>query len=237
MEKQMKSATTFRAGVEACLPTVLGYLGIGIAAGVVGKSVGLSIFAILMMSVFIYAGSAQFIICGMIAIQAPVASIVFTAFLVNLRHFLMSMSVAPHFKQANLLESIGIGTLLTDESYGVLATELTKKSKVTVPWMNGLNIMAYSTWIIATVLGGLLGEYIPSPESFGLDFALIGMFIGLFVLQVDLPMRKRTRQTIIVLASVCVSLYLMMALLSPEISVLIATLLGCLVGVVTNHDN
>jgi 4-azaleucine resistance transporter AzlC len=237
MESQGKSAVTFREGVEACLPTVLGYLGIGLAAGVVGKGVGLSIFSILMMSVFIYAGSAQFIICGMIAIQAPVASIVFTAFLVNLRHFLMSMSVAPHFRSANLLESIGIGTLLTDESYGVLTTVLAKKQPVTVPWMNGLNIMAYLTWIAATVLGGLIGEYIPSPERFGLDFALIAMFIGLFVLQVDLPIRKRTRQTIIVLISVCVSLYLLMSVLSPELSVLIATLIGCLVGVVTNHDN
>ncbi|MGM0124512.1 azaleucine resistance protein AzlC [Enterococcus sp. AZ194] len=237
MEKQMKPTITFREGVEACLPTVLGYLGIGLAAGVVGKSVGLSVFSILMMSVFIYAGSAQFIICGMIAIQAPVASIVFTAFLVNLRHFLMSMSVAPHFKQANLWESIGIGTLLTDESYGVLATELAKKQTISVAWMNGLNVMAYLTWIVATIIGGLIGEYIPSAEKFGLDFALIAMFIGLFVLQVDLPIRKRTRQTIVVLVSVCVSLYLMMAVLSPELSVLIATLFGCFVGVVTNHDN
>lgn len=61
---------TFAEGVKACVPTILGYLGIGFALGVVGKGVGLSVFAIFLMSIIVYAGSAQFIICGLIAIQA-----------------------------------------------------------------------------------------------------------------------------------------------------------------------
>lgn len=46
--------------------------------------------------------------------------------MVNFRHFLMSLSVARHFKQVNLFNRIGLGTLLTDESYGVLTVELLK---------------------------------------------------------------------------------------------------------------
>lgn len=98
-----KDYTTFKEGVNACVPTILGYAGIGLAAGVVGKSVGLSILEIGLMSIFIYAGSAQFIICGMLALHSPVSAIIFTTFLVNLRHFLMSMSVAPYFKRILLL--------------------------------------------------------------------------------------------------------------------------------------
>ncbi len=171
---------TFVDGMKACVPTILGYLGIGFALGVVGKGVGLSVFAIFLMSVIVYAGSAQFIICGLIAIQAPITSIIATVFLVNLRHFLMSLSVAPYFRQASLLENVGIGTLLTDESYGVLTMALKRMGKVSVAWTNGLNICAYLTWIVATVLGGLLGNFIPEPEIFGLDFALVAMFLGLF---------------------------------------------------------
>ena len=81
---------TFNQGIQACVPTIFGYLGIGFAMGVVGKGIGLSVFQIFLMSLIVYAGSAQFIICGMIAIQAPLSSIVLTVFLVNLRHFLMS---------------------------------------------------------------------------------------------------------------------------------------------------
>lgn len=233
---RQKGYATFRDGIDACIPTILGYVGIGIASGVVGKSVGLSIIEIALMSILVYAGSAQFIICGMLAIHSPVSAIIFTTFLVNLRHFLMSMSVAPYFKKEPLVTSIGIGTLLTDESYGVLMTALTNEKPVTAIWTNGLNITAYLTWIVSTVLGGLLGNWIPDPNILGLDFALVAMFIGLFVLQVDTPMRKRTKHTSIVLLTVCFSLYVLMFFLSPEISVMVATLLGCTIGVTVRND-
>ncbi|MDH6364946.1 4-azaleucine resistance transporter AzlC [Enterococcus sp. PF1-24] len=236
MEDVSVGYRTFREGVKACLPTVLGYVGIGIAAGVVGKGVGLSVLEIMAMSVLIYAGSAQFIICGMLAIQAPIVAIIATTFLVNLRHFLMSMSVAGYFKNVPLLKSIGIGTLLTDESYGVLVTALNNQHKVSVAWTNGLNITAYLTWILATGVGGILGNFLPNPEMLGMDFALTGMFLGLFVLQADLPIRKRTKQTILLLIVVCSSLFILMKFVSAELAVIIATLLGCLVGTVTQNE-
>lgn len=233
---ETKGYMTFNEGVKACVPTILGYAGIGIAAGVVGKSVGLSILEIALMSILVYAGSAQFIICGMIAIQAPISAIILTTFLVNLRHFLMSMSVATYFKKESLKTSVGIGTLLTDESYGVLMTALNNDYSVSSKWTNGLNLTAYISWIFATVIGGLLGNWIPDPHLLGLDFALVAMFVGLFVLQVDLPIRKQTKKTVLVLLTVCVSLYFLMAFVSPELSILIATLLGCTVGVVLRDE-
>lgn len=229
-----KGYETFREGVNACIPTILGYVGIGIAAGVVGKSVGLSIIEIALMSILVYAGSAQFIICGMLAIQSPISAIILTTFLVNLRHFLMSMSVATFFKKEALNTSIGIGSLLTDESYGVLMTALNKNYSVTSKWINGLNITAYLAWIIATVFGGLLGKWIPDPQLLGLDFALIAMFVGLFVLQIDMPIRKQTKKTVIVVLTVCLSLFILMRFISPEFSILLSTLFGCLVGVIQN---
>lgn len=226
-----KGYETFREGVYACLPTVLGYAGIGIAAGVVGKSVGLSVFQVALMSILVYAGSAQFIICGMLAIQAPVSAIILTTFLVNLRHFLMSMSVASHFSEEPLVTNIGIGSLLTDESYGVLMTAIANEHKISSVWTHGLNITAYLAWIGSTVIGAMLGNWIPDPNMLGLDFALVAMFAGLFVLQVDTAIKKSTKKTLIVLLSVCLSLYILMRFVSPEVAVLAATLFGCGVGV------
>ncbi|WP_086313023.1 azaleucine resistance protein AzlC [Enterococcus sp. 7F3_DIV0205] len=234
MEK--KEYLTFREGINACIPTILGYLGIGIAAGVVGKNVGLTIVEIALMSVLVYAGGAQFIICGMLAIHSPISAIIFTTFLVNLRHFLMSMSVASYFKKEPLITSIGIGTLLTDESYGVLMTALNNEHRVSSAWTHGLNITAYLAWIFSTILGGLLGTFIPDPYLLGLDFALVAMFAGLFILQVEIPIKRNTKETLIVLATVCLSLYFFMGFFSPEISVLFSTLLGCTVGLVNHRE-
>lgn len=225
----------FEDGVIACIPTILGYLGIGFAMGVVGKGIGLSIIDIIIMSIIVYAGSAQFIICALLAINAPMTTIVATVFLVNLRHFLMSLSVAPYFKQTPFLSAIGIGSLLTDESYGVLTTALQQHKPVTAKWTHGLNLMAYLSWIFATFLGGLLGSFIPDPELLGLDFALVAMFIGLFLFQVERPLKKKTKQTLLILTTVVVILVVSMVWTTAEVAMIIATLAGCLVGTVTHH--
>ncbi len=230
------SYTSFSQGVKACIPTVMGYLGIGIAMGVVGKNVGLSVFEVMLMSIIVYAGSAQFIICGLLVIQAPITTIIATVFLVNLRHFLMSLSVASYFQKSSLIENIGIGTLLTDESYGVLVTALKSGHKVGVPWVYGLNILAYLSWILATGLGAWLGSFIPDPEKLGLDFALVAMFLGLFLFQLEFPLRYHTKQTILVVLTVIISLYVLMIFSSPEIAVIASTLIGCLVGVLTDEQ-
>jgi predicted branched-subunit amino acid permease len=36
----------------------------------------------------------------------------------------------------------------------------------------------YASWVTFTTLGNLIGGLIPNPEQFGLDFALVAMFVG-----------------------------------------------------------
>ena len=236
MEEKLDGVQTFNEGIKACIPTIMGYLGIGIAMGIVGKAIGLAVWQVFLMSVVVYAGSAQFIICGLLAIGAPIPSVVFTVFLVNLRHFLMSLSVANHFKKDSLLSGIGIGTLLTDESYGVLMATLAQRPAVSSRWTHGLNITAYATWILATVIGAMLGNFIPDPNVLGLDFALTAMFLGLFLFQVQLPLKFQKNKTIIILIVTAVSLYLLMAVVSAELAVIISTLLGCGIGVTLKDE-
>lgn len=236
IENVRRPETNFYDGFMACLPTVMGYLGIGIAMGIVGKGIGLSVWQVLLMSIFVYAGSAQFAICGLLVLQAPVFSIVFTVFFINLRHFLMSLSVAHWFKKDSLLSNLGVGSLLTDESYGVLVTEVRAGKKISSQWMHGLNVTAYLAWILATGLGALLGNFIPDPKVFGLDFALTAMFLGLFWFQVKLPLTKRRKQTLLLLTSTIVSLVLLMRVTTAEIAVIGAALIGCTVGMVTADE-
>lgn len=236
MDNRLTQTSSFSDGVRACLPTIMGYLGIGIAMGIVGKSAHLAIWQIFLMSTMVYAGSAQFILCGLLLLSAPILSIIFTVFLVNLRHLLMSLSVAHYFKEDSLLNGIAIGTLLTDESYGVLMSTLAQEKKVTTNWMHGLNITAYLVWILSTVLGALLGNFIPDPTIFGFDFALTAMFLGLFLFQVQLPLKKQRAKTVKILAVTAISLFVLMRFTSAELSVILATLLGCLMGVLSKDE-
>ena len=116
---------TFKQGVIDCVPTLLGYLSIGFAAGVIEATAGMSLLEIALLSLFLYAGSAQFIVAGMLTVGAPITSIIVTVFFVNLRHLLMSAAIAPKFASYSPLKNMLIGAQLTDETFGVAINRLT----------------------------------------------------------------------------------------------------------------
>ena len=222
---------TFKDGVYACIPTLLGYIGIGIAAGVVGKSAHLSVLEITLLAVIIYAGASQFIVSGLMLVATPISAIIFTVFLVNSRHFLMSMATAPTFRKYSLLNNIGIGSLLTDESFAVAMNAIANKEPINAAWMHGLNLTAYITWILSCFIGALIGEWLPDPTKFGLDYALVAMFIGLLYLQLIGDKTKRLRNRVIAMLTVTVLLVLLLRFISSEMAILISTFAGCFIGV------
>ncbi|GFN32217.1 AzlC family ABC transporter permease [Paenibacillus xylaniclasticus] len=221
---------SFLQGVKDCIPTLLGYLSIGFAAGVIAKTSGLSVAEITLMSVLVYAGSAQFIIAGMVAANASIAAIIFTVFFVNLRHLLLSAALSPYFRHLTPFKNMMIGSLLTDETFGVAMYQTANRQRISERWMLGLNITAYLNWIAATVAGALLGQWITNPERFGLDFALPAMFIGLLVLL----MVGRAK----VAVDVCVAIIAVIVVIgvtlvsSPSIGVIAASVVAAAVGMV-----
>ena len=222
---------TFKDGVYACIPTLLGYIGIGIAAGVVGKSAHLSVLEITLLAVIIYAGASQFIVSGLMLVATPISAIIFTVFLVNSRHFLMSMATAPTFRKYSLLNNIGIGSLLTDESFAVAMNAIANKEPINAAWMHGLNLTAYITWILSCFIGALIGEWLPDPTKFGLDYALVAMFIGLLYLQLIGDKTKSLTNRVIAMLTVTVLLVLLLRFISSEMAILISTFAGCFMGV------
>lgn len=226
----IREETRFIDGVKACLPTLLGYLSIGFAAGVVGKTAGLSIAEITLMSLLIYAGSAQFIFTGMIVASASATGIIFTIFFVNLRHLLLSAALSPYFRHLSPLKNTLIGALLTDETFGVAINEASNKKYLSEKWMHGLNVAAYINWVLANIAGAYFGQWITNPEDFGLDFALAAMFIGLLVMQ--MASRNKLILDIVVATSAVMIAITVSLVLSESIGIIVATLLAATIGMV-----
>ncbi len=174
----------FAGGARACLPIVLGYLAIGVAFGVVARTAGLSPLEVALMSLLLYAGSAQFVAAGLIGAGASVSAIVVTVFLVNIRHFLYSAALSARVKHLPWWKSVLIGAELTDETFSVAMSKVTEDGRLAAPWLFGLNVTAQTTWLSATTAGALVGRAIPDTRALGLDFALAAMFAALLVLQI-----------------------------------------------------
>lgn len=224
----------FLEGIKDCVPTLLGYMSIGFAFGIVGISSQLSIWEIALLSIFIYAGASQFIICALLVTGSPLSAIIFTTFIVNLRHLLLSLTLAPHFTRYSVKQNIGFGLLLTDESFGVAMNKLAQQGKLNNRWMHGLNITAYLCWIAACTLGGIFGNWISNPEALGLDFALSAMFAALLILSLQtVPKNKLTHRLSLVLY-MFVAMFVLLHFVPSHVAVLLATVLVATIGVVTD---
>jgi len=170
-----------RAGAGAAWPIFLGYLPIGAALGVLAQKSGLRPFEAGLMSLLVFAGSAQFIAVSMLAAGAGASAVVATTFVVNLRHLLMSSALAPH------LRGVGHGWLalfaygITDESFAVNHARFSRGGWHWRPAL-ALNQSACLVWVAATMAGAWAGRFIP-PGAFGIDYALIAMFLCLLVFQ------------------------------------------------------
>ena len=230
----MKEGKSFYQGMRAGLPTALGYVSIGLACGIMAVPY-MNPLEMLLMSLLVYAGSAQFAMIGLFAIQANVVEIAMTVFLINLRLGLMSLHASNSFRKDSLWHNIGIGSLLTDETYGVLLGEQVHEDYISARWMHGNNLSAYASWALGTVLGTTLGSLLPSPERLGLDFALVAMFVGIFASQCQAILRKISlKKLFLLLLVVAVSYFAFLMVLSKSLAVLLSTLLACTVGVIVD---
>ena len=220
----------FIQGVKDCVPTLLGYLSIGFAAGVIEKTAGLSLAEIALMSLVLYAGSAQFIAAGMISAGSSPAGIIVTIFFVNLRHLLLSAALSPYFRHLTPLRNMLIGGLLTDETFGVAIHKIADRLRLSERWMHGLNVTAYLNWFAANMAGAYFGQWIVNPDRLGLDFALPAMFIGLLALAMA-SRNKLALDLMVAAAAVIVAVGVGIAV-SPSFGVIAAAVIAATIGMV-----
>ena len=215
----------WQRGVAQGLPIVLGYVPIGFAYGVLAVKSGLSPQNTVLMSLWVYAGASQFIAAGLFAAGAPPLSIVLTTFIVNLRHMLMSASVAPHLKAWPKHTLSAFAYQLTDETFAVHSTRFVSGPANKVEALC-VNVMAQAAWVTGSLLGVIGGQFVPDPKPWGLDYALPALFIALLVLQI----RDRVQVGVAVLTGLAAVGLTMLGL--GQWAVILATLVGATLGVI-----
>ena len=228
-------------GLARAAPIVLGYLTIGFAYGVLATNAGLSARNVVLMSLLVYAGASQFIAAGLFAAGASPASIVLTTFVSNLRHLLMTASLAPHLSGWRWPRLALFGYQVTDETFAVHAARLGSERVRPVEAFS-LNVVAQAAWVSGSWLGVLGGQVLPDPRPWGLDYALPALFVALLVLQIrtagktaaDEPNVASARTSLhLTVAGVSgVSAVLLSLLGMDPWSVILATLLGATLGAI-----
>lgn len=225
----LSKKVVIKQGALAGFPIFLGYLPIAIAYGVLAKESGLTTFETTMMSVLVFAGAAQLMAAGMFAAGTMFIEIVIATFVLNFRHFIMSMSFMNTTKDFPLKWKFPLSLGLTDETFAVssLHKEEAHRSNGTYFYAS-LIIVAYFGWVFGSLGGALLGDILPQTLSTSMGIALYAMFIGLLVPSI----KKEWRIGLIATFSMGLNyVFNVMLSISSGWSIVLATVIGSFLGV------
>lgn len=226
--KYSQSIHMFQKGLQVGFPIMLGYIPIALTYGVLASQSGLSIFELTMMSVLVFAGASQFMGANMIAVQSSAIEIIVATFILNFRHFVMSFSFMNEVRdQFNIQTRFFLSLGLTDETFAVSALNKDKiKQDKSALFYAAIILSAYFSWVIGSLLGGMLGEIIPETLSQSMGIALYAMFIGLLVPSV----KKELKIGLIALIAMLIN-GIASQFFSSGWSIVIGTIFGGLSGV------
>ena len=163
------------------IPVMAGYISLGIAFGLLLQSIGYGPIWAFLMSLFIYAGSAQFLAVELLAAGATLTHIALLTFLLNFRHLFYGLSMIEKYR------GTGIGKIylifgLTDETYALLTGYKTPEGLSDKSYFFAVTLMNHLYWIFGSVIGSVAGSIIPFDLT-GIDFAMTALFAVLIVEQ------------------------------------------------------
>ncbi|MEN6440193.1 MAG: AzlC family ABC transporter permease [Syntrophobacter sp.] len=172
----------FASAFKDALPLMFGLIPFGLAYGILSRHVGLTWPESFLMSLAVFAGASQFSALSLMQNGIEAGLIVFTTFLINMRHFLMSASLAPYLRDQGFARRALLAFGIADESYALSITRFMRTGS-SWSYLLGANSAIYVAWALTSGAGALLSGLITDPLKWGLDFAMPATFMVLLVPQ------------------------------------------------------
>jgi len=172
---------TVRQAFYRSVPVLAGYVVLGIGFGILMRNAGYGVLWTAAMSLFIYAGSMQYVGVGLLSGGASVLTAAVTAFMVNARHLFYSISMIDKYRDAGKYRPYLIFAL-TDETYSLLCDGKTPEGTDPQLYRFLLSLFNHSYWFLGSIAGNLLGGVLPFSTA-GIEFSMTALFIASFTEQ------------------------------------------------------
>lgn len=171
------------------LPVGLGYLSVSIAFGLTAVQTGLAKWVPILISLTNFTGTGQFAAVNLWGVGAGIAEIAFTVLMINLRYFLLSLSVAQKLpSDITMGKRLLIAFGMTDENFAVIYST---KGRLTFGYCIGVMTASYVGWVGGTAIGALLQNVVPVLLYSALGIMIYAMFVAIVT-----PMCKENRAMI-----------------------------------------
>ncbi|WP_454849879.1 AzlC family ABC transporter permease [Rhizobium binxianense] len=172
----------------------------GALFGALAAEQGMSLAEITFMSATVYAGASQMVGIELFGHDVHAWLIVLSILAVNFRHVLYSAAIARYIRHFSGVQKFFTFFLLVDPQFAETVKRGEAGKPVTFAWYLGFGIVIYIPWVLASLIGGLLGGFIGDPQAIGLDILLPAYFLGIV-----LGFRKRDNFLPVALASAAAS--------------------------------
>jgi predicted branched-subunit amino acid permease len=161
----------------------LGIAAWGLVTGVAMVDSGMGVPLAVLMSLLVFAGTAQLATVPLIAAGAPIWVVWSTALCINLRFVIFSASWRPYFASYPLRQRLQFAYFTADLNYVLFMRRFPepKPAPEHVPYFWGGCLTNWLSWQLSSLAGILLADRVPAEWGFGFagTLALLGLTCSL----------------------------------------------------------
>lgn len=166
--------SAFSEAFADSLPVMAGYIVLGFGFGLLLAQAGYGPAWAGAMSLFIYAGSMQYVAVPLLTTNTDLLTAAVTTLAVNARHLLYGMSMAERYRDTGKWKPY-LALALTDETYSIVC----RGQKRETGYYVAVSALDHLYWVAGSVGGNVLGTVL-SIDAEGMDFALTALFVATF---------------------------------------------------------
>ena len=221
----LSKSEIFKKGSLDIAPHMLSVIPFGIICGAIGVEMGFSPYLVYALSIIIFGGASQIVFLQLLSAGASTFIAVTSVGIINSRHLLYGAVLSEYLEKLTLLKKLIISYFIVDQGFAESNKYFKKnKNQKNIHYhLLGTGITMWVCWQISTILGIILGSFIP--DELGLKFAVPLTFIAILVNEL-----RKVDQVIIILVSGISSLLFFEAplksyiIISPIIALFVASL-------------
>lgn len=222
MRKLKEKIKVLKAAFPHTLPVLTGFTFLGIAYGILMSSKGYGIGWTALMSLVVFAGSAQYVaITFFTSAFNPLYALLMTI-MINARHLFYGISLLDKFKNAGKLKPYLIFGLC-DETFSIVHSAEPPEDVDRNWFMFAVTLLNHGYWIMGSVLGGIIGSMV-SFNTKGLDFVLTALFVVIFLEQWKTRENRKPASIGVVSSIVCLVLFGQNSFIIPSMLSIMAVL-------------
>ena len=213
---------TFVFAFRRSLPILISFFPVGIAYGLLMQNAGYNFLWTGACSLFVLAGSLQFMMVSFFAEGTPLATVAVMSLLINSRHVFYGLSFVEKFRSFGPWRWFLIYSLC-DENYS-LHCAYRPEEGVIEKWAYVLTAALVTFyWLVLSMLGTLIGNLITF-DTTGIDFALTALFVVILLDQLRDAGTKLPAGIALLSSGVCILLFGAANFILPSLLLTVAAL-------------